>query len=197
MPSFLLANAEVAALLGADAPEFPKYVAQILNLANHTAQGTRPGVVGQLSEVMAQFVRRGGQSLPEWQDFYNAHYPDSIETATDRVYRMVELLREAIQHIDRPMVAQWVNDLIVHKTYTGLRFQQAILRRVAQLKGLEYRPATPADESIGIDGYIGTVPVSIKPDTYDAKATILPEHIGARIITYRKQADGLRIRFDF
>jgi len=66
---------------------------------------------------------------------------------------------------------------------------------VAQRKGLENHPP-PANKSMGLNGYMGTVPVSIVPDTHDAKATILPMHIGARIISYRKQADGLRIRFD-
>jgi len=41
------------------------------------------------------------------------------------------------------------------------------------------------EEARGIDGYIGEIPVSIKPHTYDAKAS-LPEHIDVKIIYYRK-----------
>lgn len=34
--------------------EFPRYTTQILNLANQDAQGTRPRVVGQLSELIKE-----------------------------------------------------------------------------------------------------------------------------------------------
>ena len=37
-----ISNQEINALLDIDNVEFPKYVAQLLNLANHNAQGTRP-----------------------------------------------------------------------------------------------------------------------------------------------------------
>ena len=33
---------------------FPKYTTQLMNLANQTAQGTRPKVVGQMSELFPQ-----------------------------------------------------------------------------------------------------------------------------------------------
>ena len=40
-----LTNEEIRAYLNVEAPEFPKYVTQILNLANHNSQGTWPKVV--------------------------------------------------------------------------------------------------------------------------------------------------------
>jgi hypothetical protein len=42
-------------------------VAQLLNLANQNAQGTRPKIVGQMSELIEQF---GGKSLDEWERWY-------------------------------------------------------------------------------------------------------------------------------
>ncbi|MBU1345210.1 MAG: MjaI family restriction endonuclease [Proteobacteria bacterium] len=47
-----LKNDEIKKLLGVDSSDFPKYSTQILNLANQNAQGTRPAVVGQMSELM-------------------------------------------------------------------------------------------------------------------------------------------------
>jgi hypothetical protein len=35
-------------------PEFPKYATQLLNLANQNAQGTRPKIVGQMSELIQE-----------------------------------------------------------------------------------------------------------------------------------------------
>jgi len=50
------------------------------------------------------------------------------------------------------------------------------------------------EESKGIDGYIGNVPVSIKPDTYEVKAS-LPEYINIRIIYYKKVNDGIEVDY--
>jgi len=60
------------------------------------------------------------------------------------------------------------------KTFAGLKFQEAILKRGARIKGTHWRWSKPDEESKGIDGYIGNIPVSIKPFTYEVKAS-LPE----------------------
>jgi hypothetical protein len=67
----------------------------------------------------------------------------------------------------------------------GLRFQEAILKRCAEIEGVDYRLSDFAEESKGIDGYIGDVPVSIKPRTYKIKAA-LQEEISVKIIYYEK-----------
>ena len=42
-----LTNEQIREALDIESPAFPKYVTQIINLANQNAQGTRPKVVGQ------------------------------------------------------------------------------------------------------------------------------------------------------
>ena len=174
-------------MLIGDVENFPKYTTQIMNLANQNAQGTRPKVVGQMSELIQQFP---GNQLKEWRSWYEKHHPEALTSATDRVYDMVLNLREAIQKIDRNMVEKWVDDLVVVKTFVGLRFQEVILKKVAENLSENYRLSTPEEESKGIDGYIGNEPVSIKPGTYGAK-TNLSEKIDVRIIFYEKKKDGL------
>ena len=44
---FKIKNEEIRQLMNIDVVSFPKYVTQILNLANQNAQATRPKVVGQ------------------------------------------------------------------------------------------------------------------------------------------------------
>jgi hypothetical protein len=39
-------------------PEFPKYTTQIMNTANQNAQGARPLVVGQMSEIIEEYNKR-------------------------------------------------------------------------------------------------------------------------------------------
>ena len=63
---------------------------------------------------------------------------------------MHENLAEASPKIDRDLVRRWVEDLVLVKTFTGLRFQEAILRKLAELKGCDYRLAHPYEESQGI-----------------------------------------------
>ena len=48
-------NAEVQNLLSGKKIVYPKYVTQIINLANQNAQGTRAKVVGQMSELIQEF----------------------------------------------------------------------------------------------------------------------------------------------
>lgn len=152
MARFLLKNDETKELIGAPGFTFPKYTTQLMNLANQNAQGTRPSVVGQMSELIQEFP---GRSLDEWTSWYLARHPKAIQAATQKVLSMTEQLREAIEKIDATLVEQWVHDLVVVKTYAGLRFQQAILKKVAETLGKPFRGASPDEESRGIDGILG------------------------------------------
>ena len=182
---------EIRKYLDIDTPEFPKYVAPLINLANQYAQGTRPKVVGQMSELIQQFT---GKTLSEWEKWYLKQKPDAIREATEKIVQMLKNLKNTIDKIDKEMVEQWVRDLVVVKTFIGLRFQEAILKKGAEIKGGNYRLSEPDEESKGIDGYIGDIPVSIKPYTYEIKAS-LPEHIDVKIIYYTKIDTGIEVDY--
>jgi len=188
-----ISSRELQTLLESKPAEFPKYATQIINLANQNAQGTRPKVVGQQTELIRQFP---GKTLQEWEQWYQDQYPEGIENATTRIYAMIELLRSSMEQIDRDMVRDWVADLVLVKTFIGLRFQEAILKRVAEETKTTYRFSTPEEEVHGIDGYIGSLPVSIKPNSYKAMAS-LPESIEVGFIYYEKRKDGIRLEYDF
>jgi hypothetical protein len=68
------------------------------------------------------------------------------------------------------------------------------LKKVSDIKGLDYRLSDNVVESKGIDGYIGDIPVSIKPDTYQIKKS-LSENIPVKIIYYKKVKDGIKVDF--
>ncbi len=182
-------NSEIKELLGTKPHEFPKYATQIINLANQNAQGTRPTVVGQMSDLIQEFT---GNSIMEWEKWYLEKYPDAIENATLKVSYMVDNFRDVIKEIDQKMIHEWVKDLVVIKTFIGLKFQEAILNKTAQIFSQNYRLANPEEESKGIDGFIGEIPVSIKPETYKFKKS-LQEDIKFKFIYYAKGKDGLTI----
>ena len=52
-----LKNEEIVRDLVGEQISFPKYTTQIINLADQNAQGTRPRVVGQMSELIKQFTK--------------------------------------------------------------------------------------------------------------------------------------------
>jgi hypothetical protein len=172
-------------------PEFPKYATQIINLANQNAQGTRPRVVGQLTELIQEFT---GRTLEEWEQWYVQRYPDAIENARKKILLMLGNMKDTMNRIDEDMVNVWVRDLVIVQTFLGLKFQEAILKKAAEIKGVGYRLAEKADESKGIDGYIGKIPVSIKPDTYKIKKS-LREDIKVKMIYYKKIKNGIEVDY--
>lgn len=67
MQSIKILNNDILRLLDTEASSFPKYATQILNLANQNAQGTRPSVVGQMSNLIQEFK---GSRVKDWEDWY-------------------------------------------------------------------------------------------------------------------------------
>jgi len=185
-------NEELVRELIGEVKDFPLYTTQLINLANQNAQGTRPRVVGQLTELIKECPKR---TYEGWKSWYLSKYPNAIENATERINEMMNNLKEAIKAIDKSMIKKWVEDLVLEKTFIGLRFQEAILKKVASTKNTNYRLAEPKEESQGIDGFIGDIPVSIKPITYKTKDA-LREEIKAAIIFYNKTKSGLEIDAD-
>ena len=186
-----IGNEDIRKYLDIETPDFPKYSAPLMNLANRFAQGTRPRIVGQMSDLIQEFE---GKTLAEWEKWYRAKKPDAIKNATERILAMLKNLKNALDKIDAAIVEEWVKDLVIVKTFIGLRFQEAILKKGAEIKGTDYRLSEPDEESKGIDGYLGDVPVSIKPHTYKIKDE-LPEHIPIKIIYYEKVDDGIEVDY--
>lgn len=184
-----LKNDEIKKLLAVESSDFPKYSTQILNLANKNAQGTRPKVVGQMAELIQEF---SGKSIKEWEEWYLEKHPDAIKKASEKIVEMVDNFKNVMGKIDRQLIENWVYDLVIIKTFIGLRFQEAILRKIGELLKENYRLSTPEEESRGVDGFIGELPVSIKPESYKTKNS-LNENIEVKIVYYQKVKDGISI----
>ncbi len=182
---------EIMHFFNIDDPTFKTYEASIINLANTYAHGTRSPIVGQMSDLIQQFK---GKSIIEWEEWYLQQKPRAIKSATGMIYSKLQVFKSIIENIDQNTVERWVRDLVITKTFTGLSFQEVILREAAALKKTNYRLASPEEESIGIDGFVGNIPISIKPDTYKLKAS-LPEVIDLKFIYYSKKKDGIEVDF--
>lgn len=185
-------NSEVQELLSGKTYSYPKYATQIMNLANQNAQGTRAKIVGQMSDLIQEFE---GTALSEWEKWYLESHPDAIDNATEKVFAMVTLFKDAILKIDKETVREWIEELVVVKTFSGLKFQEAILKKISLHFKKPYRLAKPDEESKGIDGFIGDKPISIKPMTYKTKMG-LNEVINVPIVFYDKKKSEIVIEFD-
>ena len=185
-------HSEVQELLSGKTYSYPKYTTQIMNLANQNAQGTRAKIVGQMSDLIQEFE---GTALSEWEKWYLESHPDAIDNATEKVYAMVTLFKEAILKIDKETVREWIEELVVVKTFSGLKFQEAILKKISLHFKKPYRLAKPDEENKGIDGFIGDKPISIKPMTYKTKMG-LNEVINVPIVFYDKKKSEIVIEFD-
>ena len=98
-------NEELVVLNGCQTPAFPKYTSQLINWANQNAQGTRPRVVGQLSDLFPEYqVDADFVSIADWKNWYLERFPDAIDNATNKIFEQVENLKVAIQLIDKEMV---------------------------------------------------------------------------------------------
>ena len=192
MKTIKITNSEILSLLDQETQSFPKYTSQIMNLANQNAQGTRPSVVGQMSELIQEFK---GKKINEWEEWYLEKHPEALSLAASKIFEMVGHFKSVMTQIDREMVDKWVKDLVIVKTFIGLKFQEAILKSVANFYHTDYRIANPEEESKGIDGFIGTNPVSIKPFSYEIKKS-LSEAIDVPMIFYEKVKDGIKISFE-
>lgn len=192
MKKFKISNVEVAGLSNAPQYKFPKYVTQVINLVNSNAGGTRPKVVGQMSELIKEF---DGKSIDEWIEWYTERYPNAVNDATDKIWNMYETMKAAFNAITKDMVENWVKDLVYGKTYSGLRFQTAIISAIASQMGKEWREANPDEEAQGIDGFIGDKPIQIKSSTYKFEAHLL-ESIKVPIVYYDKKKDGINIEYN-
>lgn len=185
-------NQTVEELSNAEVFDFPKYTTQIMNLVNSNAQGTRPAVVGQMSELIQEFP---GKSLAEWKEWYSEQQPDAVNNATEKIWSKLQEMKEAVALIDKQMVEAWVKDLVYTKTYCGLKFQEAILAYLAREYNTTYRLADVEEEAQGIDGLLNNKPVQIKSITYRQEA-LLAEVINVPVIYYDKKKDGISIEFD-
>jgi hypothetical protein len=191
MPKTKILNSDIQEMISGVKIAFPKYTTQVMNLANSNSQATRPKNVGQLSDLIQEFK---GNKISEWRSFYTEKHPNAIKEAAKKVYDMCVLMGMD-KNIKPELTEMWVDDLIINKTFIGLKFQEAILCKIAKIKETTYTLATPEDESIGVDGAIGDVKISVKPISYKSK--ILSEDIKVPIIYYTKKKDGISIEWDF
>ena len=177
---------EIMEVAGYKPKEFPKYTVSVINLLNRWAGGTASKIVGQMSD---EVIKCPHKDYGKWKEWYFERHPTAIEDATNLIMNKFKEVKEGVSKIDKNMVKLWVEDLVIDKSFWGLKVQEAILKNIAEKTGIKCRLATKEEESKGVDGFIGNNPVQIKPNTYKVASNVKTEKSRARIIFYKKE-DG-------
>jgi hypothetical protein len=184
---------ELANILKLKTPKFPKYVSPFINMTNTYSRATRPKGVGQLSELIKD---SGAETEKKWRNWYIKKYPDKIKIATKKNYEKMKEIIANISKIKKSQINVWVEDLVITKTFIGLKIEEAILKWLAKNTGRKYKRSNPNQESRGIDGWIGNTSISVKPISFKNNKHLRDEIHADIIVFYNKKKSKIEISFN-
>ncbi|MFW6009169.1 MAG: MjaI family restriction endonuclease [archaeon] len=166
----------VKKLLQKTSMNLPKYIYPLIDKANYISGGSRAYNVGKLHVLIKKCKFN---SLNQWKTWYNKKYPNAINIATHKISKTVEQFIINITHKKRISTKEkrnikkyskrFIENLIFDKTFAGMKIQEVILKKLSIMMKVQSTWATASDDSKGIDGYLGSIPVSIKPITCNIK----------------------------
>jgi hypothetical protein len=143
---------------------WPRYATQLMNLAAQNVQAFRPAHLGELVKAF-QDMRGSGipGTLQNWEQYYNTHYGvERLVVAGRKIHTMLQKM--GIQWITEDMCVDYTKEAVYNKTHMGCAGQEMAVEVVASYYKLPIRWPTPQEDSaMGIDAWIGGVPVQVKP----------------------------------
>lgn len=153
--------------------EWPLYSTQLLNIAAQNAKAF--SYVGFVKDLWAQF-RATGQpdTLEAWEAWYrNTQGMEGIDEATRRLCEMRDKMQ--LHHLSDELCRDYIEEVVFNKTHMGMGGESAAIQAAANYFKLPFSlSTTKQEESQGIDGYIGRVPVQVKPHCSVKKAHVTP-----------------------
>lgn len=189
----IINNKSIKRLLGIADQAFPKYSRPLMVRANTFARSTDKKIVGHLSTL---FLELKPKSLKDWTKKYNKKHPDALDNASKKLYDKLQDFKTVIESLSIDDVKRWMKEFLYEKTYMGLSIQKAILILFSRKYQIEYRESTETEEGKDIDGWLGTVKVSVKPVTFkDTKH--LPYRINddIHVVFYEKKDGSVVIQY--
>jgi len=163
------------------------YVSPLINKVNEWAWATRPVTVGELAtKIFPEFIaNKKGHTPTEWKEYYLANHKANYDSALNKLKEKFKDVKATVNNISENDLQAWLDDFLFTKTFNGLYYQDAILKDIAEKTGKELISASPQDESLGIDGYIGGKAYSIKPESYKQTLSSHHEKINATMVYYK------------
>jgi hypothetical protein len=155
---------------------------------------SRATAVSKVGKVHGMFRGKKFRSLGEYRKRYLSQYPDAIDNAVEDIMEDFKRFglpakkrREYKKHVEF-----FVENLVINQSYTGLKIQEAILVKMSEIMGQDYRWATDKEDSSGIDGFVGEIPFSVK-----SKSSNVKKKPGTKRIDYSIDEKNNTLSFTF
>ena len=173
--------------------KFPTYARPLMVSACGYARATDEKLVGHVSTLIKN-IRPN--SLEEWIEKHTELYPNALENASKRLYDKLQDFRSVIESLSMDDVRKWMEEFLYEKTFTGLSIQKAVLEFLSDKYQIEYRESNRIEEGRDIDGWLGTIALSVKPKSHTAIKN-LPYRISDDIyvVYYQKKVNDVVIAY--
>lgn len=111
----------------------PKYTFYAIDAAIQYSGATAKSKIGDISGFFDQFEEENPEgNFDDWKQFYlNENAGNSrIDEATEQAYHMFLKLREAIEQIDNDDIQEFIQDLVLNKTYSQRNCKEAVIEKL-------------------------------------------------------------------
>lgn len=166
--------------------EWPKYSTQLLNVA---AQNCKAFDVKKVGSAKETWLAMRNQNIPgtfeNWCQFYDQQpFAQNIPGQAAKLYEMVQKM--GITGIPLSMCEDYIREVIYNKTHMGMAGEEMAIQAVGEYYGLQVRFSTAEEEAQGIDGWIGEIPVQVKPEGSAFKGHVHnhPDRERVLLVTY-------------
>lgn len=151
-------------LLKKEKIDYPKYLYNHINASNLQRRATIPSKVGKVHQF---YEIRKFRTMGEWKKYHEKNFPGSLKRAEAEIIEDLRSVGVSASYLKkwRPFIKAFVEELVIKHTFRGLKIQEAILIKISEMLGQEYRWSDASTDSKGIDGFVGDIPISIKPNT--------------------------------
>ncbi len=143
----------------------PKYAGQFFNLISSNSQATRPKYVGQMSEIIPEFINeyhKEKDKFPDWRDWkeyyldkHKEEYDNGFERFKEYINKHLDAMSKIINDDDYDLAKNWYDKFILIQNYKGFQYELLILEFIKRelKKGKYYivRKSTPEEEINSID----------------------------------------------
>jgi hypothetical protein len=166
--------------------EWPKYSTQLLNVAGQNAKIFDSAKVGHAKETWLEMRGKGIRGTFEnWCNFYNSKpFVNNIPGQAQKLYEMIQKMQ--VGGISLEMCEDYIKEVIYNKTHMGMAGEEMAVEAVGQHLNKPVRFSTAEEESQGIDGWVGEIPVQVKPNDSVFKGHVHnhPDRERVLLVTY-------------
>lgn len=171
---------------------FKKYEKPIINSINQMAGGTKVKVVGQMSEIVPDFIKEATKeeikvSPANWRKWYNEKYPENFSKSLEKIKKMNENFKKSINEINDAEIEKWLINFLFTENIKGLLIQYEIMDFITKkYPNKKVRAATAQEEKKNIDIVIDDISYQVKPFTMKQGTSFQQKWNNERAIWYKE-----------